>query len=428
MKNNLENAFRNSLQDYEAPYDPKAWEAVSSKLGAQPAAVGGSLMSSALKWVLASVLLGAVVGGGIFLSGDQGTIITAEVKDTPTEERLTQDSANKNIMPNSENESGATSIVAPIEIEKSSEKATNANNNTTVTNPRNNNSTQSNAESTEVETRKSGEIVSGQTPNPPKGVEVVADRFVAGFISTSTVCEGESVVINNQDRKGKVKFQTNGEWIVLQPGKSYELKPASSTEINFVNDKGELIETAYIKIQNLPSANFTFEANIYEEGLPVTICQAYGDYAAYQWTFDDKIVRNGAEVKHHFYDKGDYEVHLKVIDANGCESTTIKTVRINDKYNLMAVDAFKPNGSDSRNRTFMPYSLTERDVKFQLTIVDAIDNSIVFTSNDVNNAWDGVDQKTGKMTPSNKAYIWKVQILNPLPNERPIYAGTIVHN
>jgi hypothetical protein len=225
-----------------------------------------------------------------------------------------------------------------------------------------------------------------------------------------------------------VRFKLNEQWIVLQPGKSFVIKPTSSINVNFVNADNEVIESAYIKVHNSPSANFTYEANIFEKGLPVAICEAYGDYASYNWIFDDKLVRSGAEVKHNFFDKGDYEVQLKVIDRNGCENAITKIIRIRDKYNLMAVDAFKPNGSDSRNRTFMPYSLTERDVKFQLTIVDPIDNNVVFTSNDVNNAWDGIDQKTGKITPNNKVYMWKVQIFNPLPNERPIYAGTIIHN
>ena len=76
----------------------------------------------------------------------------------------------------------------------------------------------------------------------------------------------------------------------------------------------------------------------------------------------------------------------------------------------------------------MPYSLTERDVKFQLTIVDPITNEVVFESSDAKNTWDGVHQKTGVMTPAGKAYVWKVQIFNPLPNERPIYKGTIIHD
>src|SRR5690554_7364853 len=78
MKNNLENAFRNSLKDYEAPYDPKAWEAVSSQLGAPAATAATTIVSTTLKWALAGVLLVAVVGGTLFLWSDKEIVNRSE--------------------------------------------------------------------------------------------------------------------------------------------------------------------------------------------------------------------------------------------------------------------------------------------------------------------------------------------------------------
>lgn len=425
MKNNLENAFRNSLQDYEAPYDPKAWEAVSSKLGVQPAA-GSGMLSSVLKWGLATVLFGTFITGAFFLWDNQEEVNTSELINLK-EETVTE-SNSKDTISRSNNQSDDEKVLTPLVEEQNKNTEETKKEEVNKVNTKKVRSTQNNSVPV-IENQVNNEINKGQTTTKDnKESEVVADQFVSGSISAAVACEGESVVINNKNRKGIVKFQMNGRWIVLEPGKSFVLKPTSPMKIDFVNNENEVIETNFIKVQSLPSANFTYEANVYDEGLPVAICEAYGDYASYEWFFDNEIKRNGAEVKHNFFDKGDFEVTLKVIDRNGCESIAKKTVRIRDKYNLMAVDAFKPNGSDSRNRTFMPYSLTERDVKFQLTIVDPIDNSVVFTSNDANNAWDGIDQKTGKMTPDNKVYMWKVQIFDPLPNERPIYAGTIVHN
>ena len=94
----------------------------------------------------------------------------------------------------------------------------------------------------------------------------------------------------------------------------------------------------------------------------------------------------------------------------------------------MAMNAFKPNDGDPRNKAFIPFSLTQRDVDFTLSIIDPKDNSVVYTTSNVKEPWDGVDHRTGKMTPVGKVYIWKVQIDNPLPNERPIYAGTVIHH
>jgi hypothetical protein len=93
----------------------------------------------------------------------------------------------------------------------------------------------------------------------------------------------------------------------------------------------------------------------------------------------------------------------------------------------MAVEAFIPNGSDPKTKAFMPFSLTQRDVPFTLTIIDPRDNGIVFTSKDASNPWTGIDERTGKMTDSETVFIWRVQLENSLPNERPVYAGTVVH-
>ena len=426
MKDNLENAFRNSLQDYEAPYDPKAWEAVSSKLGAQPTAVTGGT-SSVFKWVLASVLVGAVATGAFFLFDHPTDVNTAEHSTEPIENNSVKAPMDNEFVPNTE-EGSDEEVIVPVKETNTEEQPSNQIEHSTVegekekTKARNNN--QSTKEVVFVPTENNKEEAQIAQEDP----KVVEEKFVAGYISSAMVCEGESATVSNTDNKAKVKFKFAEEWIVIQPGKSVTIDPSLQDELTFVNGNGEVIEKTFVKVQGLPSANFTYEANIYEGGLPVVICEAYGDYASYEWTFDDELKRSSVEVKHHFFEKGNYDVALKVVDRNGCENTSMKTIRIRDKYNLMAVDAFKPNGSDIRNRTFMPYSLTERNVKFQLTIVDPIDNSVVFTSSDARNAWDGTDQKTGKMTPSNKAYMWKVQILDPLPNERPIYAGTIVHN
>ncbi|WP_107037720.1 PKD domain-containing protein [Brumimicrobium mesophilum] len=425
MKDNLEKAFKSSLEEYEVAYDPKAWDAVNSQLNAN-AAAGGSAISSAFKWVLSTVLVGAVITGSFFLWNDENKPKITETAVVQNEDQLespitvVQEEQNKEEGVSTDNLEGVVEdlivtkkevlpvVNEQIKVEPKKEKVS--------INEKN---------APKVEPKKE------EQPTPPiVPVEKLTKKtqYVAGHISNAIVCYGETVEITNSFKNDKVRFQWNGEWIELNGGNSFELTVKESISINFVNKEGELIETKYIKVHEAFSPDFNLEANIFEGGLPVVIAESYEDFANYSWDFDGDIQREGAIVKHNFFDKGEYQISLQVTDANGCSSETSKIVRIRDKYNLMAVDAFKPNGSDVRNRAFMPYSLTERDVRFQLTIVDPIDNGVVFTSTDADEAWDGKDQRTGKMTSSNKSFIWKVQIFNPEMNERPIYAGTILHN
>lgn len=436
MKNNLENAFRESLKDYQAPYNPEAWEAVNAKLDARAAAeTSGSSVSNILKWTAASVLAAGLIFGAYYSMTNNGI----ETNSNPSKLEANNNKLNKN----NERQSVGTPFNEDADTQESQHHLEN-----TITTD----------QSEAPQVAHEDQLDKTETSAPIEGNEEVgtydneggisndnemnqnntftssnesnnSHKFIAGRVSMLDICEGEKVVVSNPTKNRKVKFEMDdGQNIILKAGQSYVFKPKSSSKINFLNEDNSYIATEEITVHNVPSVNFAYEANIFEKGLPVVLCEAYGEYASYAWTFDGKIAKKGAESLHHFFKKGDHEVALKVIDRNGCENTIKKKINIRNNYNLMAVDAFRPNGSDSRNQTFMPYSLTERDVKFQLTIVDPTDKGIVFTSKDAKRAWDGTDQRTGEMTSSNKTFIWKVQIFNPVPNERPIYSGTIVHD
>ena len=116
---------------------------------------------------------------------------------------------------------------------------------------------------------------------------------------------------------------------------------------------------------------------------------------------------------------------MTVKDANGCSSSITKSIRIYEKYNLMAVNSFIPEDIDDRNNTFMPFALTQRNVKFNLIIIDPTDGHNVFQSNDATNAWNGIDKSTGNGVNYGMTYIWKVIIENAEPNENNEYAGNI---
>lgn len=436
MKNNLDNFFKNSLQNYEEPYDPKAWEELSSKLGSKktPKIENVSTFPSILKWISAGLLIGVLGVGTYFLTtGSNNSVRLGSNNDSKP---LNNKKSEKTIAPS---ESEKTETLQPEVESIVGEETTNISQTAKETQNHSKESTLHSAQK-DFNTHKKSESESQVTPVENESVnannketiqenkEVNSEKYIAGQISSAIICEGEQVVISNSGRERElVEFQVDGEHFVLRSGKSFIFKPMSSTEVYFTDANKEIIETKEIKVLALPTINFTYESNIFEKGLPVTICKAYGDYSSYIWTFNGESNKAGAKVKYHFFNNGDNEIGLKVIDKNGCENAIVKTVHIAEKYNLMAVDAFRPDDVDQRNRTFMPYSLTERDVAFQLVIIDPVNNETIFTSNSVDNAWDGTDQKTGKMTPIGKTFVWKVQIFNPLPNEKPVYTGTVVH-
>jgi hypothetical protein len=430
MKNNLENAFKDKLSEFEAPYDPQAWEAVKGKLDAK--STGGS--SSAWKWIAATAVVATIAVTSIMLL-DPNETTTADVNNV-TEEETPNNNIEKSTV-KSEDESvtvnHSTNENNGIDANSVHESNTNSGEESTLetnvitedANPErnvehgNNVATQSTDDNS---TKEPEDFQATATPNKYK--------YIIGNVRSNEICVGEEVVIINNGAKNEiVRFEVDGKVIELKKANTFTLKPRVSIVINFIDENNKIIDSEYIKVNDLPSPEFTFEANIFEKGLPVTICETYGDYENITWEFDGKTAKEGTKVKHYFFEKGNHPIILNVTDFNGCKNSKEKEVRIDNQYNLMAVDAFKPNDSDHRNKAFMPFSLTQRDdVQFTLTIIDPRDNGTVFTSKEASNPWTGIDERTGKITDSETVFIWKVQIENSLPNERPVYAGTVVHN
>lgn len=420
-EDNIEKAFREKLQDYEAPYNAAAWQAVSSALdGAAVAATAGK--ATLLKWVVAGVLIGATAIGGFYIANSKQEVISNHNSISPDEETTA-------LITQSEKETDEAIDTASQEVKDSNSDAVSSVETQVDIEVLTSNGA---IESIDESTQTVVEIQQDRTEDNQqisKGNQQNAEKYIAGYLLSTEICEGQTVVVSNPEVKyGNVKFQLDGRWVELSPMETYEFVPNKSMEIEFVNAEGGFLERKFIKVNSLPVADFGYEANIFEQGLPITNFESYEDATSYEWNFNGEIVRGDKKMSYSFYDKGDYEVALKVRDKNACESETSKTIHIREKYNLMAVDAFKPNDTDERNKTFMPFSLKERTVNFQLTIIDPTDNGVVFVSNDAENAWTGIDQRNGKMTAAEKAFVWKVQLFNPEKNEKSVYSGTVLHN
>ena len=124
------------------------------------------------------------------------------------------------------------------------------------------------------------------------------------------------------------------------------------------------------------------------------------------------------------FNRGTYEIKTVLSEGN-CKSVDTRQITVSEDYNLLAVNAFDPYSSDHRKTTFLPFALTVRNTPFKLVILEPESGAVIFETNDVSQPWDGMDKRTGKMVPSNKAYIWKVNLSQPVEGEKSTYQGTI---
>lgn len=175
-----------------------------------------------------------------------------------------------------------------------------------------------------------------------------------------------------------------------------------------------------------PKINLDADAINYEDGTPRIKVSADCIGSDITWGANGTLQhKKGRSVELLAFKGQTYTISAQA-QLDGCTSTETIRITANEDYNLLAVNAFNPQSRDERNATFMPYALTIRNVRFEMLIIDPDNGAVIFKTTDAQNQWDGIDQRNGQLIPAQKAYIWKVVIQDPLPNEKSTYTGTIV--
>lgn len=474
MKDAFENNMKQSLEDFEMPYDSAAWTAMQSRLDAttptpsfedkmkeglnaneypyNPAA--WAAMSKRLdkgskggfkKWYYAAGILGAAaITTAVILNLNSNDASKKE----PTSTEKVQTSSNHNSVKTSGTSNG-TQKVNTNTPHSVTQQNSNSDDNTQVSNTAANvidpNTMASNTgnpdpsvSSQNTENRQAntnnGQPTDYATANnnindPIQGQQNNTSdwKFVAPAIP-EMVCQGSVVQIENKNDYPLVIIYPNGLNWVGNDHQVTRLNPSlsGSYKLGYLKDQ-QFVEKSRFVVNDSPVAEFDFVdlSEKYLNGLPTIEVRATSNAATYEWEYKNGTV-HGEEVGLHFYEKGVHPVKLTVTDENGCSSTIEKTVNVNEKYNLLAMNSFRPNSSLQENTTFMPYALTERDANFTMLILDPNDGHVMYETSDASKGWNGIDQSTGSLAPAENAYIWKVTIMNPQTGEPNAYTGTIL--
>lgn len=435
MKQNLEKLIKEQLENYEAPYDSTAWDQMADNLDAR-SNKGQTPRSSGKLFKLiaaAAVVTGITVIGYNYLFDSEDTVSNSSnldlVKINEKDELTSTDGHQDEGVTDTNNfTQEKENLSTENEVKKTTNYSSNQTNEVvekTETDPAEKTPTST---GTEKNTDVTSAAISDKKPMDDDRTPPVHRKFISGIISTTKICEGESVTISNKgDNNEFVRMKYDNTELIIPAGQQSQVTLNETTEIQFLDEDRKIMNVTNIVVYKNPQVDFSVESNVFEKGLPIVDLEAYGSYKSYNWKVDNKTYK-GKSVQTHLFDKGTHNAQLTVVDHNNCKADKSRSISIGSDYNLMAVNGFKPKGVDHRNKTFMPYALTQRDVKFTMVIIDSRDHGIVYKTNDANQPWDGIDQRTGEMTASDRAYIWKVQLDNSLEGEKKVYVGTIVHD
>jgi hypothetical protein len=412
MKDGLENSFKNSLNDFELPYDAQAWESLSQKLGAKR-----WYQTSQVKWSAALVV---AIG------------ITSFLILTGTKTKVQQETQTKSIQ--KETKSPTTPSKTEQQISKYTKEETELPTVTIV----------------DLKT-ECPYIIDAAPPVIPHSIPLILDQMdVLGFTDQAIETPEPAPAYNRSLVEIDFKNRCQGETLQLEENKNYQrfisyagkkihysyneaisLKLTEPGKVVLMANSGpygQFEEFGSFTVNAAPNLTLQSERSItYEDGLPKISIQAEASEGQINWHSTNILTTNtGKNVEVFAFDKGYAIVEVQATASNGCTAKEKEMIQIPTDYNLLAVNAFNPQSLDSRNSTFMPYALTIRQTAFRLIVLDPDNGGLVYETTDASNAWDGIDRRDGKLVPSNKAYIWKVVIQHPVPGEKGEYRGTIV--
>lgn len=418
---NIEELFKSSLENSEIPFDPKAWESMSSRLD-QAFPVSNAPKPS-YKWAWIS---GAAVVAGIsafLLFGNDTNTTTGTSQPAQTASIKVKEEAAGSADKAESNKAENVQPTAARDQKNELEKPKKANSN-----------------------KGYGQALCSGYPGPGHAegfglpVSAMTGKIVPEIINpfafvlplvNEKYCEGEKLSFRNTNDYSISLISNNGTSYTVDGGKILTVDLAEGTYSFVYTKHGKPVTESAFKVLPAPKADFSIDAEmLYDHGLPVNELKAvHVQGNDYTWTnAKGEVLSRDKKFDVHLFTKGDHEITLKVGNANGCSGEVTKTVRCESNYNLLAVTGFNPESSYEENRTFIPYALSEsgRNIPFEMEIIDFKTGQVVYKTKNANEPWDGVSKITNQMVPSGSTFIWRVTIYKKEIGEpKNVYQGTI---
>jgi hypothetical protein len=411
--NKFEENIKQSLENFEVPYDPKAWEKLSKKLDQQE----NKPNQKSTKGFNNFLFVGAttlIVVGIYFITNQKNTILPSATKNVVVTENNTQQELKK---PTTEIEVPTKKTSASVKINDENKQLILEENKRTL----------HQKDPNKIEKKES--IVSNEPLTETNNFKTSSTQIKEVEIpkTKSTYCENEAILITNTNSIHLYLINEKGRKMYKIPAKGtnkYTIKESGRYE--WLNEENGNKTYKAFEIVETPNSNFSMSSELeFTDGFPKINCSTSSNTTTTQWFLNNKLITSNKELSIAIFTKGLNSISLKVENNAGCKSTTVKTMNVEDNYNLLAVTGFEPNHHDSKRNSFIPFALTVRNIPFKMVIIDPKNDKVIFETTDSSKPWDGIDQTTNEMVPENTTYIWKVTLYKTEKNEKSDYVGKI---
>lgn len=437
----FEERIRESLESYEAPYDPSPWEGIEKELDRMEGQGSGEASKSGkgnrVKW-------------GI---GAAATLVAASLILMNIEEK---DEKEQGSEPEETVRTEVNEEVGPEEKENEAQKSTDSENEGEQASPKPDPelkeeqvNVQEKEENQEVAQEASPEAEAGsgdpdETPTPPEEEkEKVASQ--GGNESPSKLPTEVRIEADNNEgcAPTMVSFRSDVDSDELdhfwefgdgdysnQPDPEHRYEEAGVYSVKLTLTDAESGKTVREVEEDLVRIHASPEAKITENG------KGEGVRPAVRFELEDKRnienlvwelgdgtrIEDRYRVEHRYASKGVYPVSVQLESEEGCRNGVSYRYEQKHSFNLLAPNAFSPDG-DGRNDRFIPKALHELDLPFTMTIHDR-QGRVVHKADRADEAWDGRIRNSGKRARPGDVFIWVVVLENG-KGEEETYKGTV---
>ncbi len=196
-------------------------------------------------------------------------------------------------------------------------------------------------------------------------------------------------------------FQTSGNYSVGLSVTDVNGCMNSSNPINIIIDAHPVADFNYDPIKPLASADL----------VSFTDASYAANIVSWNWYFMNNAQYTSTLQNPTFTyaDAGEYVIALVVKSDKGCSDTILKSILVGEDFGIYMPNSFTPNG-DGLNDIF--YGKGFGIKKFEMQIFDRWGEK-VFTSTDLNEAWDGTfAAKGGTKQIQEGVYTWRIKLTN----------------
>lgn len=426
---NLDDLFREALKDEQMPFESSEWDKLESQLDQK---MPVSSPNNTLKWIVGSGIAAAIIIGGAFMYN-----YNVQTEENIDKQKIANNQEiDSDAISNHENTSNKNEIVDE-KVEKDEHLPINNQVKSEVT-PSNINDSNSDESSDEKEFKKieslqhEGDLttINSSTEENLPNVNIPQedkskDNTVLELeveIDSKSICLGDKIKasVTNVDAFEKISWVFNEKVVSNEKGISYEPKDEGTHSLTIVGlkDNNKIEKNLRIEVLSNPTPIISWKEK--NPGSSEIEFSHNLEVETSQWMIDEKEIQadysNSVLVK--LKGQGAYLVNLNVAHNNGCKNSTEESIYITDDFQLLAPNAFTPNG-DGINDYFMPKSLEIMNQGFTMIIYDR-SGQVIFQTNTLDRPWDGTNMRTGKQAPQG-SYVWTVK----LSEKQQTYQGVI---